>query len=105
MIRHLEKVRMRNLLFAGALLWLTLLLGGCNPASHSPEPNSLLNKVIPDGTKIDDLDLIGIPFSDAPIMIENWAKDKLEEKRVLLYNNTEIPVALSEIGIEVKRPM
>jgi len=110
----LEKVRLKNLFLAGVFLCLTFL-GGCNPASPTPETNNnsvakqaernvTNNTVIPDGTKVDDLDLSGTPVSEAPIKIETWAKDKLEETRVLLYNDTEIPVALSEIGIEVDTP-
>ena len=84
-------------MFAGTLLWLTFLLGGCNP---TPEPNNLSN-IIPNGTKIDDLDLSGTSVPEVSIMIEKWAKDKLEETRILLYNNTDIPLTLSELGFEV----
>lgn len=112
MIKYTEQVRMRKLFFAGVLLWLTFLLGGCNPLVHIPGPNNIslnrpddrgrtTNGIIPDGTKIDDLDLSGIPIPEASTKLENWAKDKLEETRVLLYNDTEVPLTLSDIGVEV----
>ena len=110
MIKYLEKVKI--LIFAGVMLSLSSLLGGCIPESHTPVPKNLsldtqdnqdstIDKLIPNGTKIDDLDLSGSPVSEVPIKIENWAKDKLEETRVLLYNNTEIPLTLSDIGVQV----
>jgi len=102
MINHMEQVRIRNLLFAGAFLWLIFLLGGCNPSEHKADDRGgTANTVISNGTKIDDLDLSGTPFPEASIKIDNWAKDKLEETRVLLYNDTEIPLSLSDIGIEL----
>lgn len=91
-----------------------IMLSGCNPSSSPPEQTgfsrdtetsrrqeSLKEKVIPEGTQIDDLDLSGIPVPEAEAKIENWAKDKLEETRVLLYNDTEIPMTLSDLGIEL----
>jgi len=105
---YLRKV-IRNCI--GVLIWL-ILLSGCIPSNNASVPDKsspntpedqvqITNRVISDGTKIDDLDLSGIPVNEAPIKIENWAKDKLEETRVLLYNDTEIPVTLSDIGIDV----
>jgi len=109
----LEKIRSKIIFLAGVLVCLTFL-GGCNPASPTPETNNSAaeqaerkvakNTVIPTGTKVDDLDLSGTPVSEVPIKIESWAKDKLEETRVLLYNDTELPMALSEMGIEVDTP-
>jgi len=97
---------------AGLFLSLILLLGGCTP-SHALEPNNLslqtdnnqgngaTSKVILKGTKVDDLDLSGTSVPEARIKIEQWAKDKLEEKRVLLYNETEIPITLKDLGIDL----
>ncbi|EHQ88050.1 VanW family protein [Desulfosporosinus youngiae] len=108
-ITTLGKVRFKNCFLAGVFLCL-IVSAGCNPASLTPETGDTSvaeqaerkvtnNTVLPEGTKVDDLDLSGTPVSEASNKIESWAKDKLEEKRVLLYNDTEIPVALSEIGI------
>ncbi|MGC7873687.1 VanW family protein [Desulfosporosinus sp. SYSU MS00001] len=105
---------------------LCLLIGGCSPFSNQsklninnprPSTQSAVNpdkeaneanevneesKVIPQGTKVDnDLDLSGVPVSEASSKINDWAKDKLEESRVLLYNETEIPITLKELGYEV----
>jgi len=111
-IKYLEKVRIGDLFFAGVLS-LLILINGCNSSDPAPAPDKLsedaqdsnrvqiTNRIISDGTKIDDLDLSGTPLPEAAVKIENWAKDKLEETRVLLYNDTEIPVTLRDIGIEV----
>lgn len=99
------------------------LIGGCSPFlntselnSQSPSTQSAVNPedaankensakeenvLIPSGTKVDDLDLSGTPVSEASVKIEDWAKDKLEETRVLLYNETEVPVTLKELGIDL----
>ncbi|KLU66440.1 vancomycin B-type resistance protein VanW [Desulfosporosinus acididurans] len=102
------------------------LIGGCSPFSNqsklnfntprpstqsSVKPDKEVNEVdevnegsqvIPQGTKVDnDLDLSNIPVSEASRKINDWAKDKLEESRVLLYNETEIPITLKELGFEV----
>ncbi|WP_242975921.1 VanW family protein [Desulfosporosinus sp. FKB] len=99
------------------------LIGGCSPFSNQsklnintsrPSTQSAANpdneaneanegsKVIPQGTKVDnDLDLSGVPVSEASSKINDWAKDKLEESRILLYNETEIPITLKELGYEV----
>jgi vancomycin resistance protein YoaR len=94
-------------------LSITLLIGGCTPLGHSMKPNNLSSqmaedpggaaagKVIQPGTRVDDLDLCGIPVAEAPLKIQKWAKDKLEETRVLLYNGTEIPLTLKDIGVDL----
>ena len=95
-----------------ALLFL-LLFGGCTSPNQTIKPNNsstqsvenpgdgTSNGVIMEGTRVDDLDLSGTPVPEAPIKIEQWAKDKLEETRLLLYNETEIPITLKEIGVEL----
>ncbi|SDH92639.1 VanW family protein [Desulfosporosinus hippei] len=110
--------RRLSYLFILSILF-TSLLSGCNSLDHTPDysPSPVpdkqisqdkqeakaktLNSVMPEGSKIDDLDLSGTPLVEASTKIENWAKDKLEETRVLLYNNTEIPLTLTDIGFEV----
>lgn len=94
------------------LVLLVFLLGGCVPSSHTTETkgfslNPIWNKedtkvkVLAKGTKVDDLDLSETLAIEAPEKIEDWAKDKLEETRVLLYNEKEIPTSLKEMGIKV----
>lgn len=112
-MKHIEQTWMRTLYKALAFLSLTLLVGGCTPTSHTIEPNNLstqtaenqgggaISEVIPAGTKVDDLDLSGTSVPEARIKIDEWAKDKLEETRVLLYNETEIPITLKDIGIDL----
>jgi Putative peptidoglycan binding domain./G5 domain. len=56
---------------------------------------------IPNGTKVDELDLSGLSFQEGREKLEAWAEDKLEETRVLVYNNTELSLSLREIGIEL----
>lgn len=110
-MKHLRKERIYNF-FLSVIFLCLILLSGCNPAGNPLEQNkpsqdkpdnqaSTEKSVIADGTKIDDLDLTGIPVPEVGVKIDNWAKDKLEETRVLLYNDTEIPLTLSDIGIKV----
>lgn len=95
-----------------AFFCLTLLIGGCAPSGHTLEPNTQNNQtaekqsgtasgLIPNGTKVDDLDLSGTPVPEAQTKIKDWAKDKLEETRLLLYNETEIPITLKDLGIDL----
>jgi len=95
-----------------ALFLLTLIMGGCTPSVDSQPTNNQTNQstndqkevksdVIPTGTKVDDLDLSGTTTLEAQTKINDWSKDKLEETRALLYNETEIPITLNNLGIEV----
>ncbi|WP_075364591.1 VanW family protein [Desulfosporosinus metallidurans] len=91
--------------------FLILLLGGCTPPSSQPPEAKILSnqttenqerggiELLPEGTKVDDLDLSGSSASEAEEKIKEWAKDKLEETRVLLYNETEMPITLKDMGI------
>lgn len=56
-------------------------------------------KLIAKGTTVDDLDLSDCPVTEAPGKMEEWAEDKLEESRLLLYNGTEVPIKLKELGV------
>ena len=96
---------------AFVISFLLLLTGGCTPPpSHPPEDRvqssqtpenqeGVGSDLLPEGTKVDDLDLSGSSASEAEEKIKAWSKDKLEETRVLLYNETEIPLTLNEMGI------
>jgi vancomycin resistance protein YoaR len=105
----------KNIIFISVIVcW---MIGGCSPFYHSanlnshnsstqsPENSTNLadqgGSLIPEGTKVDDLDLSGTPIDQAGMKIEKWASDKLEESRVLVYNETEIPITLKELGIDV----
>lgn len=37
-------------------------------------------------------------ISDVEEKVMEWSKDKLEEKRVLLYNENKMPISSKEIG-------
>jgi vancomycin resistance protein YoaR len=56
---------------------------------------------IPKGTKVDELDLSGLSFQEGQEKLKDWAEDKLEETRVLVYNNTELSLSLRELGVEL----
>lgn len=112
-MKHIRKTWMQTLYKALAFLFLTLLIGGCTLNSDTIELNNLstktaenkgggtTSKVMSEGTKVDDLDLSDMPVPDAIIKIDQWAKDKLEQTRVLLYNETEIPITLKDIGVDL----
>jgi vancomycin resistance protein YoaR len=57
--------------------------------------------LLPAGTQVDDLDLSACSVSEAPKKLETWAEDKLEENRVLLYNGTEVPIKLKDLGVSL----
>jgi Uncharacterized vancomycin resistance protein len=88
-----------------------LMIGGCAPSPiHSPEVKEISNtenqegvksNLLPEGTKVDDLDLSDNSVSGAEEKVKEWSKDKLEETRVLLYNETEIPISLKDMGINL----
>ena len=112
-MKLIERTWLRALSKALTYLFLILVVGGCTPISHTSEPNNLstqtrenqgggaTSEVMPQGTKVDDLDLSGTPVPEVRMKIEEWAKDKLEETRVLLYNETEIPMTLKDIGVDL----
>ena len=112
-MKRIEKTWMLTLYKVLAFLFLTLFIGGCTPSGHTVEPNNLStqtaenqgggakSEIIPEGTRVDDLDLSGTPVPEAHTKIDEWAKDKLEETRVLLYNETEIPITLKDIGVDL----
>lgn len=58
-----------------------------------------LSGKIPNGTKVDDLDLSGLNSAEGQVKLKEWAKGKLAENRLLVYNETEIPARLSDIGV------
>ncbi|HZK85349.1 MAG TPA: VanW family protein [Desulfosporosinus sp.] len=103
---------MRTFVKTLALLLFTLLIGGCAFSNNLSENKILSNQstsdqgggvngVMPEGTIVDDLDLSGSTTLEAQTKIKDWAMDKLEEKRVLLYNETEIPITLKDLAVEM----
>ena len=111
-MKDMRQTWMRTIVKTLALLLLTMLIGGCTPSDHLLETKILSNQstgdqggvgsgVMANGTKVDDLDLSGSTTLEAQTKIKDWAMDKLEETRVLLYNETEIPITLKDLGIEV----
>lgn len=111
MMKQIQQTWIRTFYNMLVLVLLVFLLGGCVPSNHTTETKSFSNmiwnkedtkvKVLAKGTKVDDLDLSETLAIEAPEKIEDWAKDKLEETRVLLYNEKEIPISLKEMGIKV----
>lgn len=108
--KYIRQSWMWALTKALAFSFFILLLGGCTPtpspppeakvqSSQTPENQEEESDLLPEGTKVDDLDLSGSPASEAEEKIKDWSKDKLEETRVLLYNDTEIPMTLNDMGI------
>ena len=95
-MKQLQQNRMWTFYRALVSVLIMFLLGGCSHLSNTPD-----TKVIGEGTKVNDLDLSGTLVSDAPAKIDGWAKDKLEETRVLLYNEKEILMSLRKMDIEV----
>ena len=102
----------RTIIKTLAFILLTLLIGGCTPSNISLQTENQSNQstnnqrradtsVMQKGTKVDDLELSGSTTLEAKTKINDWAKDKLEETRVLLYNETEIPITLIDLGVEV----
>ena len=108
----MTQTRMRTLLKFLSLILLIFLIGGCTPSGDPIEIKKISNqstddqvgeksRVLPNGSKVDDLDVSGVTTIEAQTKIMGWAKDKLEETRVLLYNETVIPITLKDLGIEV----
>lgn len=78
-----------------------ILLVGCSPSHSSGISERNADALIPKGTKVDELDLSGLSFHDGQNKLNDWAKDKLEETRLLVYNNTVVPISLRELGLEL----
>jgi len=55
--------------------------------------------LFPVGTGVDDLDLSSLEQEEAKEKLLNWAKDKLEEKLIIVYNETEKSIKVSDLGI------
>lgn len=88
-------MRLRYVLLA-FLIITAFGLGGCS-ASGTAE----IRGVLAQGTRVDDLDLSGLEAQAGKLKLEQWAKDRLAENIVLVYNETEIPVKLEELGIGI----
>ena len=113
-MKKMKQTWLQTIVKTLALFLLILLIGGCTPSGDSLETKisdhqSTGNKgskqsgVLPQGTKVDDLDLSGTTPLEAQIKIKDWSRAKLEETRVLLYNETEITMTLKDLGIEVEQ--
>lgn len=110
-MKHKRQIWIRILYkFLGCFSFLILFVTGCTSSILPFKPSvissqqtegqgGVKNELIADGTKVDDLNLSGIPAAEVHLKINEWAKDKLEETRLLVYNNTEIPVSLNDLGI------
>lgn len=66
----------------------------------APQANPLeALRSLPEGSSLDDLNLAGMSPPEAEEKIKSWAQDKLEQNLFLVYNETEIPSSLDELGI------
>lgn len=89
------------------LLGAALALSGCSAGESgtwklAPETAPLqINQALPEGSALDDLNLAGLKPPEAEEQIKEWEQDKLEENLFLVYNETEIPTSLAELGISL----
>lgn len=89
------------------LLSAVLMLAGCSAGEIgmrklAPEASPLqIDQAFPDGTVLDDLNLAGLKPPEAEEKIKEWEQEKLEENLYLVYNETEIPASLAELGISL----
>ncbi len=91
---------MKNLFLTILLVGIVLLVG-CSTSHSSDISKRNSDALIPKGSKVDELDLSGLNFPDGQNKLNDWAKDKLEETRLLVYNDTEVTVSLWELGLEL----
>ncbi|HWQ71724.1 MAG TPA: VanW family protein [Desulfitobacteriaceae bacterium] len=63
--------------------------------------NGCMFQSIPNGTKVDDLDLSGLSLREGQEKLKAWSGEKLAETRALVYNKTELTLSLREIGVEL----
>jgi len=98
---RLEKHRYHNILFIE--LWFVIALSvGCAAVS-APKVHSTPAPVIQQGTKIEDLDLSDVHYTDSEMLIEKWQQNKLAQNIVLVCNKAEIPVSLQDLGAEIDK--
>ncbi len=83
------------------IAYILVFLVGCSSSQQPGISDSNPEGIISNGTKVDELDLSGLSFNEGQNKLIDWAKDKLEETRLLVYNNTEVPVSLRELGLEL----
>jgi vancomycin resistance protein YoaR len=62
---------------------------------------SWLEPKIPQGTKVDELDLSGLTFSAGRENLQAWAEAKLAETCLLVYNDNVVAVSLQELGLDL----
>ena len=86
------------------IAFILIFLIGCSSNQHTGITDGNPEGTISNGTKVDELDLSGLSINEGQNKLINWAEDKLEETRLLVYNNTEVPVSLRELGLELDIP-
>lgn len=69
--------------------------------SSPSETNSDSLALIQHGTKVEDLDIGGLPYDDAEKLIDKWQKSKLEQTIMLDCNKSVIPVSLQDLGATI----
>lgn len=85
-----------------------LVIPGCTPglpgnwnSSQIPSMDSQSQRTLREGTFLDDLNLSGLKVQEVKTKIRDWEEDKLAQNLLLVYNKTEIPVTLKELGISL----
>lgn len=92
-------------LFYFLLVFVLLIFLGCTMKEArilnlTPEAASTeQTRQFPSETAVDDLDLGGLEPQEAKKKLQSWAKEKLEETLILVYNETEIQFTAEELGI------
>jgi vancomycin resistance protein YoaR len=77
-------------------LLIIILAAGCAQLKQK-------NSVIEPGTKFEDLDLSGIPYTDLEKRLDQWEEDKLDQKVTLVSDQKEFTVSLKELSAGVDK--
>lgn len=93
-------LKSKRTLAALFLVFFLTCLGGCS-SGENPGETPQIRGNIPQGTKVDDLDLSGLEPAEGKTRLMEWSKDKLAQTILLVYNETEIPFTLQELGVEI----
>lgn len=86
-----------SLIGAVILMCLPLFLTGCATIQGLP----LFEKKIPQGTRVEDLDLGGLSYQEGEEKLEVWRKEQLSRSILLEYDQKEIAVSFEELGADL----
>jgi len=94
----------RYRLFLVVALAVMATLSACTMIPAAPQLTPSVPSTMPQGTKVEDLDLSGFSREQARQRLQIWAEDKLAQTITLVYNGTKIPMALRELGVALDLP-